>query len=121
LADSAVDDHGACPADFFQAVAVPGDRGDVLAIGGRGHGGDLLQHADHVHVGFVWDAEALPVAGLSGPVLAEDADFEGVGMAVGGVRCHSSINHGDTEARRHGGKKKLPQIDADKRRSSQVP
>jgi hypothetical protein len=99
LADAAIDDHRACPAHFFQAVAVPGNRSDMLAICSGGHGGDLLQHADHVHVGFVRDAEALPIAGLGGPVLAEDADFEGVGVAVGGLGCHSSINHGDMEAR----------------------
>jgi hypothetical protein len=80
----AVDDHRACAADFLQAVAVPGDGSDALAVGRRSLGGDLLQDADDVHLRLVLEAVPLPIAGLAGSVLAEDANLERAG-AGGGV------------------------------------
>jgi hypothetical protein len=84
LANLAVDQHRARAADLFQAVAIPGDGGDRLAVGGRGLGRDPLQHADHVHLRLVLDAMPLPIARLTGAVLAEDTNLERA-RAVGGV------------------------------------
>ncbi len=39
----AVDAHGAGAADFFEAAGIPGDGGDLFAVGGGGVGGDVLQ------------------------------------------------------------------------------
>jgi hypothetical protein len=76
LSHFAVNQHRASAADFLQAVAVPGDRRDVLTIDRGRLGRDSLQHADDVHLGLVRDLVPLPIAGLTGAVLAQDADLE---------------------------------------------
>ena len=50
LTNAAVDDHGACAADFFEAAAVPDDRRRLAAVGRLRMFGDVLQHADDVQV-----------------------------------------------------------------------
>ena len=82
LADPAVDQHRAGAADLFQAVALPGHRRHLLAFGGHGPLGDLLQHADAVHVRLVLDAEPLPVALLPRAVLPQDANGNVTGRLI---------------------------------------
>jgi hypothetical protein len=48
----------------------------VLAVRGRRLGRDPLEHADHVHFVLIRDLVSLPIAGPTGAVLPQNADFE---------------------------------------------
>ena len=80
----AVDDHRASAADFFQTVAIPGDRCDLFAVAGRGPGRNPLQHAYDIHIRLILHLVPFPVAGLARAVLPQYADFERIrrGMPV---------------------------------------
>ena len=45
-----------------------------------GHGGNPLQHADHVHVALVRHAKTLPITRLARAILPEHANIERIGL-----------------------------------------
>src|SRR6266851_7742953 len=72
-----VDQHGARPADFLQAVRLVGYRCGLFPVAGDGMFGDVAQTDDHVHVRAPSELELLPArtrlrAGLP---LHPDDDF----------------------------------------------
>ena len=97
LPHAAVDQHGACPANFFQAIALPDHGRSRLAVHGGRVRGNPLQHADAVHVGLESQLEPLPIAFLAGARPAAECGTRnfvpgwissvGIALVMAAARC----------------------------------
>jgi hypothetical protein len=93
LSNSAIDDHRARSADFFEATAVPSDWGDFFAVEGRRLCSDFLQDADDVHVRFIIDLVPFPIRRSAWTILTQDSHID-LGRPSCWVKFWTWSNHG---------------------------
>jgi hypothetical protein len=71
-----IDEHRAGTTDFLQAIGVVSHRSYVFPAASPWVGCDSLQYAGHVYARIVCEAESLPIARSTRPILPQDANIE---------------------------------------------